>query len=362
MDNSTVKITRAIPTSNNSPSNEGPANAFDNNPNTKYLNFDKKNAGVTVQLNTGRVVSSFKLTTANDAVERDPSSYKLYGSNDGSTWTLIQEGPLSLSNNRHSVSADIPVTNSIAYVYYFMIFPTIKNDSGNSVQIAEITYFYDANNTTTSTATSNTVVDPVAASTTPVYSSGLTTSQQTRRTTNLNENPLGHNAEVTVSGDDNIINIQQIGGRHYVSVDVQGNVNNIDILQTSTVNARHYMEAKVIGGNNSLILQQRDTSKTQFVEVLGHNNSVTTNQKGTGSHYLDVKVTGNDHTAGIIQDGSGNHKATVHLDGTQPWNFNLNQNGNTSQTYSLPHTMSDGSGVNGTCSAIGGCNLTINQQ
>jgi hypothetical protein len=362
MDNSAVKITRAIPTSNNSPGNEGPANAFDNNPNTKYLNFDKKNAGVTVQLNTGRVVSSFKLTTANDAVERDPSSYKLYGSNDGSTWTLIQEGPLSLSNNRYSVSADIPVTNSTAYVYYFMIFPTIKDDSGNSVQIAEITYFYDANNTTTSTATSNTVVDPVAASTTPVYSSGLTASQQTRRTTNLNENPLGHNAQVNILGDDNIVVIQQIGGQHYVSVDVQGNVNNINILQTSTVNARHYMEATVVGSNNDLILQQRDTSKTQFVEVLGSNNSVTTNQKGTGNHYLDVKVTGDNHAAGIIQDGSGNHKATVHLDGTQPWNFNLNQNGSNSQTYSLPHTMSDGSGVNGTCSAIGGCNLTINQQ
>jgi hypothetical protein len=122
------------------------------------------------------------------------------------------------------------------------------------------------------------------------------------------------------------------------------------------------MEAKVVGSNNDLILQQRDTSKTQFVEVLGNNNSVTTNQKGTGNHYLDVKVTGDNHAAGIIQDGSGNHRATVHLNGNQPWNFNLNQNGNTNQTYSLPHTMSDGSGVNGTCSAIGGCNLTINQQ
>ena len=80
-----VYVTRAIPTSNNSPSNEGPSNAFDNNPYTKYLNFDKQNAGVTIQLNAGRVVTSFKLTTANDAVERDPTSYKLYGSNDGSS-------------------------------------------------------------------------------------------------------------------------------------------------------------------------------------------------------------------------------------------------------------------------------------
>jgi hypothetical protein len=197
---------------------------------------------------------------------------------------------------------------------------------------------------------------------TPVYSSGITASQQTRKTANLNENPLGHNAQVNISGDDNIINIQQIGGRHYVSVDVQGNVNNVEILQTSTVNVRHYMEAKVVGSNNELILHQRDSSKTQFVEVLGTNNTVTTNQKGTGAHYLDVKITGDNHTAGIIQDGSGSHRATVHLDGSQPWTFNLNQNGSTGQTYSLPHGMSDGSAVSGTCSAIGGCNLTLNQQ
>jgi hypothetical protein len=72
---SPVVINNIYPTSNNSPSNEGAANAFDGNPNTKYLNFDKQNAGVTVKLNQGRVVKKFTITTANDAVERDPASY-----------------------------------------------------------------------------------------------------------------------------------------------------------------------------------------------------------------------------------------------------------------------------------------------
>jgi hypothetical protein len=197
---------------------------------------------------------------------------------------------------------------------------------------------------------------------TPVYSSGITTQQQTRKTNNLNLNPLGHNSQVNILGDDNIINIQQVGGRHFVAVDVQGNVNNAEVLQTSTVGARHYMEARVVGSNNDLVLHQRDTSKTQFVEVLGNNNSVTAHQRGTGSHYLDVRIAGDNHTAGILQDGAGSHRATVYLDGSQPWNFNLNQNGSTGQTYSLPHGMSDGSAVSGTCSAIGGCNLTVNQQ
>jgi hypothetical protein len=197
---------------------------------------------------------------------------------------------------------------------------------------------------------------------TPVYSSGITNVQQTRKTNNLNINQLGHNAQVNILGDDNEVNIQQIGGRHFVSVDVQGNVNSVDILQTSTVNARHYLESRIVGSNNNLTLHQRDSSKTQFVDVNGNNNTVIANQRGTGAHYLDVKITGDNHIAGIVQDGSGSHRATVHLDGSQPWNFNLNQTSSTSQTYSLPHGMSDGSAVSGTCSVIGGCNLTVTQQ
>jgi hypothetical protein len=197
---------------------------------------------------------------------------------------------------------------------------------------------------------------------TPVYGSSITNAQQTRKNAGLIET-TGHNAGVNIFGDDNIVTIQQIGSNgHFATVDISGNINNVNVLQTSTVGGRHYLEATVVGGNNNLILQQRETAKTQFVEVTGNHNSVTTNQKGSGNHYLDLSVTGNNHTAGVVQDGVGNHAATVKLDGTQPWNFQLNQNGSTNKTYSLPHTMSDGTGVNGTCNAIGGCNLIVNQQ
>lgn len=199
---------------------------------------------------------------------------------------------------------------------------------------------------------------------TPVYSnSTISNSQTTKRTSGLAANPNGHNALVEVAGDDNIVSIQQIGiGGHYVDVSIQGNVNNVDILQTSATTDRHFMEARVTGGSNNLILQQRETSKTQFVDVNGNNNTVTTNQRGTGNHFLDLNVIGNNHTAGVLQEGSGSHNARVILDGTQPWNFQLNQAGSTGKNYNLPHTMSDGAAVSGTCSAVGGCNLTVNQQ
>ena len=199
---------------------------------------------------------------------------------------------------------------------------------------------------------------------TPVYgNSAITTLQTTKRTQGLAANPNGHNAVVAVTGDDNLVSIQQIGGvGHYVSVSVNGNVNYVDVLQTTTGMDRHFMEATVTGGSNNLILQQRDTAKTQLVEVNGNSNTVTTNQKGTGNHFLDLRVTGNNHTAGVVQDGAGSHNARVILDGSQPWNFQLNQSGSTGKNYNLPHTMSDGAPVSGTCSAVGGCNLIVNQQ
>lgn len=199
---------------------------------------------------------------------------------------------------------------------------------------------------------------------TPVYGNySITSNQNNLRTSRLASNPNGHNSQISIIGDDNVVAIQQIGtSGHYANVNVGGNVNTIDILQTSNVNGRHYTDVNVSGGSNSLTLQQRDTSKTQIVNVNGNSNTVATNQLGTGNHFLDLSVTGNSHNASVTQNGAGHHNARVILDGTQPWNFQLNQNSSTGQNYNLPHNMSDGSPVSGTCSTVGGCNLIINQQ
>jgi F5/8 type C domain len=357
----TVNIIRSIPTSNNSPSNEGSANAFDNNPYTKYLNFDKQNAGVTVQLNAGRVVTSFKLTTANDAVERDPSSYKLYGSNDGSTWTLIQQGQLSLSDNRFSVSADISVTNSTAYVYYFMIFPTIKNDAGNSVQIAEITYFYDANNTTTSTATSNTVVDPTTAAANTLCCGGSAAAFNANAT-----NTAKVQAFVNRTTADSKVNIEQIGTQNVVTVDQSGTKNNyvdyygnglsnaVNITQTGNATTQvNYVDLRVVGNFNAVDLQQTSTggAKGIFADVSGNNNSLIVQQKDSGSHYAEVTLSGGNKNVDITQQGAVGHMAKVTLSGTGT-DLSLTQSGNTQNYYSITHN----------CTTVGGCApITVTQ-
>ena len=357
-----VYVIRAIPTSNNSPSNEGPSNAFDNNPYTKYLNFDKQNAGVTIQLNVGRVVTSFKLTTANDAVERDPTSYKLYGSNDGSTWTLIQQGSLSLSDNRFSVSNDIAVTNSTAYVYYFMIFPSIKNDAGNSVQIAEITYFYDANNTTTSTATSNNIVDPTTAASTPALCCGGSAAAFNSSAANtakvlafVNRTTADSQVHIEQIGTQNVVEINQSGTRNnYVEYYGNGLSNDVNITQTGNATTQvNYVDLRVVGNFNSVDLQQTSTggSKGIFSDVSGNNNSLLVQQKDGGSHYAEVTLSGGNKNVDILQQGSASHMAKVNLSGT-PTDLSLTQSGSTQNYYSITHN----------CTTAGGCaKITVNQ-
>ena len=364
MNNATVKITRAIPTTNNSPGSEGPNSAFDNNPNTKYLNFDKANAGVTVQLNTGKVVTGFTVTTANDFSGRDPTSYKLYGSNDGVTWVLIKEDSITLSDSRFTTSSTISVANTTAYAYYFMLFPTTKAGQGcglncDSMQIAELTYYYDANNTTTSTASSNNIVDPVTAATGPTVeggtitqtsapanqtitsggssSAGPTLDQLTRynawnngiqatdnylyieqvggnyNTVNITQSGTKNTMDLGINGNSNTINATQTGV-NYLNALVQGNTNSVTSLQTNT-SGTHYQETKIMTGNNNTInVTQKDNGNSlMFNTITGSNNSISAVQEGAGNHYLENKLTGNGNSVLANQSGATANKANIDL-------------------------------------------------
>ena len=128
------------------------AQAIDQDPGTKYLNFGKDNTGIIVTPSAGlSIVDGFQLTTANDAPERDPASWELYGTNDDVTsvyntdgqsedWTLIDTGSLELPNERLTVGSLVSVENAGgAFTSYRLVFPTLRNSGGaNSMQMAEI--------------------------------------------------------------------------------------------------------------------------------------------------------------------------------------------------------------------------------
>jgi hypothetical protein len=127
-----------VPTSNNSPGSEGVANAIDNQP-TKYLNFDKLNTGFTVTPRVGlSVVQCITLTSANDAPERDPASYVLSGSYDGTNFTQIASGTVPAFPSRF-FKQTIQFPNNTPYLTYRLIFPTVANEAAaNSMQISEV--------------------------------------------------------------------------------------------------------------------------------------------------------------------------------------------------------------------------------
>jgi hypothetical protein len=361
-----VVISAIYPTSNNSPSNETAVNAFDGNPGTKYLNFDKQNAGVTVKLSQGRVVQKFTITTANDAVERDPSSYKLYGSNDGVNWTLIKEGALSLSDNRFAVSDEIAVDNTNAYVYYFIKFPSIKNNIGNSVQIGEVTYYYDLNDgvTSTDTGSGGTPSNPgqagsVCADCAPTWpsTSDITVNQTAQKTSakgrvanvqlgnslhleqkigssgntvNIEQtgfynkiNGLGGATYAVVDGDNNTVNIKQgdTTGKNLIEFNIVGNTNNITMWQSrnpvtglrdGSESGGHYIGLNVNGNTNTLNLKQSNEGGASsghfaYVDVTGNTNNGSLTQSGNGEKTFFGIVNGNSNVFNITQQGSGSY-------------------------------------------------------
>jgi hypothetical protein len=127
-----------VPTSSNSPDAEGVANAIDNQPTTKYLNFDRLNTGFTVSPRVGpTIVYGLRLTSANDAPERDPVDFALAGSNDGVSFTPIANGFLPPSPSRFWTQA-ILFSNNVPYRHYRLTFPHVVGPGGNSMQIAEV--------------------------------------------------------------------------------------------------------------------------------------------------------------------------------------------------------------------------------
>jgi len=99
-------------------------------------------------------VQSFTITTANDAEGRDPTSWRLYGTNDAissadnstglaENWALIGSGSVSLPASRYTTGPVVPVSNSTAYSSYRMLYPTLKWDP--LMQIADVAFYASSN-------------------------------------------------------------------------------------------------------------------------------------------------------------------------------------------------------------------------
>jgi hypothetical protein len=132
------------------PGAETPNLAIDNNVATKYLHFkgETQATGFKVAPAVGpTIVRGLTFTTANDAVERDPISFELYGSNESieGAFELIASGDIVDFAGEEAWPrftknvTPIEFENAVAYTYYQILFPAVRNPgSANSMQIAEV--------------------------------------------------------------------------------------------------------------------------------------------------------------------------------------------------------------------------------
>jgi len=141
---------QGVPNDADWPAAETPNLAIDDNVNTKFLHFKgvTQPTGIRVTPLVGpTVVTGLTLTTANDAVERDPVKFELSGSNgtiDG-PYTLIASGDVvdfagATAWPRFTKNATpIEFGNTVAYAHYQLLFTAVRTPaSANSMQIAEI--------------------------------------------------------------------------------------------------------------------------------------------------------------------------------------------------------------------------------
>ena len=103
--------------------NEGSPKLIDNDPNSKYLTGNVQNIIGTSdfwlqqELAVPEAVNKYTLTSGNDAPSRDPSAWQLLGSNDGSSWTVLDERADVTFSDRNQ-TREFDFDNSTEYLYY----------------------------------------------------------------------------------------------------------------------------------------------------------------------------------------------------------------------------------------------------
>lgn len=128
----------------NSPTNEDVAKAIDNNTATKFLCLGgTSNVEVTINFGSQKTATGFSFTTANDFPDRDPAGFKVEGSNDNSSFTLVSATmPLPCGLARFTNSGIFNFSNTTAYQYYKITFNTVCTPaSAVGMQMSEVNLY-----------------------------------------------------------------------------------------------------------------------------------------------------------------------------------------------------------------------------
>lgn len=112
-------------------------NLLDDNAGSKYLTTSNRPFNIDFEMNEPTTIRVYSITSANDAPERDPKSWTLYGSTNGSEWVQLDKQENVTFADRYTRNT-YEIENETAYTYYRV---TVEaNGSGNMTQIGDITF------------------------------------------------------------------------------------------------------------------------------------------------------------------------------------------------------------------------------
>ncbi len=120
---------------------EGSKKLVDGDYNSKFLTDGFPQAfWVQLTFPTAQVIGAYTITSGNDAPDRDMKDWELVGSNDGTTWTVL-DTRMNESFSGRNMTKRYETTNTTAYTQYRI--NVLANNGSNLIQVSEwrvITY------------------------------------------------------------------------------------------------------------------------------------------------------------------------------------------------------------------------------
>lgn len=116
---------------------EGSNNVIDGDSQTKFLiGWNPQSVELTFELASPAVAGAYTITSANDAIDRDPSDWNLQGSMDGESWFFLDSKSNQVFEERQQQKV-FRFTNRTAYKFYKL--QITRNNGSDGMQFADWT-------------------------------------------------------------------------------------------------------------------------------------------------------------------------------------------------------------------------------
>jgi hypothetical protein len=117
---------------------EGMEKAFDGMTSTKWFNSGSSTGWIQYQLTQPHIVATYSVASANDSNDRDPRAWTLRGSNDKTTWTILDTRGNEYFAGRFQTNT-YSFSNNTSYLYYRL--DVTANYGAPGTQLSEIALY-----------------------------------------------------------------------------------------------------------------------------------------------------------------------------------------------------------------------------